>query len=112
MKKAVFQLPTGELKYFDLDFLLKEGKSLTLQEREIGGKLSYFSEDRPAETEKFTHAEFRKPPLGVTPRGIHDRIRFEALDRAMNEYILQHKTIPTEWLEEWNELYKKIKGIK
>lgn len=110
MKKAVFKLPTGELKYFDLDFLLKEGKSLTLQEREIGGKLSHFSGDSLSETDKCIHegCKQKKPPLGVVPREIHESLRFQELDRAMNDYILENKIIPAEWSIEWNDLYIRL----
>ncbi|ASB90845.1 MULTISPECIES: hypothetical protein [Bacillus] len=47
---------------------------------------------------------FVKPPIGVKPRFIHDEQRAEELSGAIMRYIQANKSIPTEWLEEYNEL--------
>ena len=45
-----------------------------------------------------------KPPIGVRPRFIHDEQRAEELSNAMMRHIQVNRKIPTEWLEEYNEL--------
>lgn len=49
-----------------------------------------------------------KPSIGVKPRFIHDEQRAEELSGAIMRYIQANRRIPTEWLEEYNELLKKI----
>jgi len=53
-------------------------------------------------------APSKKNPLGVKPRFIHDEQRAEELSGAIMRYIQANRRIPTEWLEEYNELLKKI----
>ena len=45
-----------------------------------------------------------KPPLGVMPRDIWDRKRQEELAEAMARYLEAGMKIPTEWIEEYNEI--------
>lgn len=45
-----------------------------------------------------------KPPLGVMPRDIWDRKRKEELAEAMARYLEAGMKIPTEWIEEYNEI--------
>jgi len=55
-----------------------------------------------------TEAPSKKPLLGVKPRSIHDEQRAEELSGAIMRYIQANRRIPTEWLEEYNELLKKM----
>ena len=54
-----------------------------------------------------------KPPLGVTPRKIHDEkvklARFDDLCGAISRYYNDGLKIPIEWIEEYNEL---IEGVR
>jgi hypothetical protein len=50
-----------------------------------------------------------KPPLGIMPRYIHDEQRLNDLCLAINRYITGNKAIPIEWIEEYNELVKRLK---
>lgn len=52
--------------------------------------------------------EFQKPPLGLKPKNIHDEERMSDIAQAISRYIEAVKTIPTEWVEEYNELSQKI----
>ena len=45
-----------------------------------------------------------KPPLGVMPRDIWDQKRKEELAEAMARYLEAGMKIPTEWIEEYNEI--------
>lgn len=45
-----------------------------------------------------------KPPLGVMPRDIWDWKRQEELAEAMARYLEAGMKIPTEWIEEYNEI--------
>ncbi|MCY8587582.1 hypothetical protein [Bacillus haynesii] len=49
-----------------------------------------------------------KPSTGVKPRFIHDEQRAEELSGAIMRYIQDNRRIPIEWLEEYNELLKKM----
>ncbi|ATH95160.1 hypothetical protein ACH95_23305 [Bacillus glycinifermentans] len=49
-----------------------------------------------------------KPSIGVKPRFIHDEQRAEELSGAIMSYIQDNRRIPIEWLEEYNELLKKM----
>lgn len=46
----------------------------------------------------------KKPPLGLTPRVIHDEHRLAQIHAAIARYDQANKEIPQEWLEEKNEL--------
>lgn len=45
-----------------------------------------------------------KPPLGVMPRDIWNRKRQKELADAMQRYLEAGKSIPREWIDEYNEL--------
>jgi len=47
-----------------------------------------------------------KPPLGLTPRYIHDEQRRDEIIDAMSVYIAAGRRIPIEWVQEYNELIK------
>lgn len=51
-----------------------------------------------------------RPPLGLTPKHIHDRLvnksRMDNIKDAIFRYIEANKELPNEWIEEWNTLIK------
>ena len=47
----------------------------------------------------------KKPPLGITPRSIHDRHRACHILNAMMRYSRAGKTIPLAWRQELRDLY-------
>lgn len=51
-----------------------------------------------------------KPPIGVKPRYIHDEQRSRDLTEAIVRYLNEGLTIPSEWVDEYNELKHKTKG--
>lgn len=46
-----------------------------------------------------------KPPLGLKPKRIYDRIRAVDILEAMSRYIYADKLIPKEWFYELMDLY-------
>lgn len=69
-----------------------------------GGRLTfndwrYLSDLPELETEQVV-----KPPLGVMPRNFWNRKRQEELAAAMQRYLEVGKSIPREWIDEYNEL--------
>ena len=46
-----------------------------------------------------------KPPLGITPKSIHDQSRAIDILKAMKRYVYANKAIPTEWINELKRLY-------
>lgn len=58
--------------------------------------------------------EWRKPPLGVIPRHIWERQRYEELRSAILNYADADLEIPSEWIFEYNklasDLMKKVGG--
>ncbi len=49
------------------------------------------------------------PPLGLTPKFIHEQHRMDAIIRAFHRYTIARKIIPDEWIEEFKELNSRIK---
>lgn len=45
-----------------------------------------------------------RPPLGVKPRPIHDQSRMSDLFNAVLRYMTFGQKIPTEWIEEIDDL--------
>lgn len=64
----------------------------------------YTSNEKPAHVDENILAAKPKPPLGVMPRDIWDRQRQEELAEAMARYLEAGMKIPTEWIEEYNEI--------
>ena len=48
-----------------------------------------------------------RPPLGLTPRWVHEMERFEEIIAAMKRYSEAGLSVPIEWIEELDELYDK-----
>lgn len=51
-------------------------------------------------------AELAKPPLGLTPRAIHDFNRIREIVEAIERYADAEKPIPLEWVDELKDLLK------
>ena len=49
----------------------------------------------------------KKPPIGAMPRYIHDELRKRELGKAMVRYIEAERTVPLEWVMEYNELIER-----
>lgn len=49
-----------------------------------------------------------RPPLGITPRYIHDERRLLEIREALIRYYVDFRPIPVAWIEEYNELLKRI----
>lgn len=51
-----------------------------------------------------------KPPIGLTPRRIHNRRRLTAIEEAIDRYTKVSKPIPAEWIAEYIDLAKIVYG--
>lgn len=60
----------------------------------IGDYVFHFSEQK----------EYKKPPLGLKPRKIHDYQRAKDIIIAMERYTEDDQIIPSEWIEELRDL--------
>ena len=47
-----------------------------------------------------------KPPLGLVPKWVRQKERYEEVRQAISRYYNDNREIPTEWVEEYNELVK------
>ena len=45
-----------------------------------------------------------KPPIGVMPRYFWHKKRRDELSEAIQRYMEANKSIPKEWIDEYNEL--------
>lgn len=52
-----------------------------------------------------------KPPLGLTPKFIHNKKRIIEILDAMERYSYQRFPIPTEWVKELRELIIEGKSV-
>lgn len=52
-----------------------------------------------------------KPPLGITPRKLHDEKRMADLKAAILRYVEAGAEIPREWTDEFNELLRMGKNL-
>jgi hypothetical protein len=52
-----------------------------------------------------------KPPIGIEPKNIWLSTRYNALNEAIQRYKDAELVIPIEWVEERNELVKRITKI-
>lgn len=52
----------------------------------------------------------KKPPLGLMPRYLWERKRRYEIGEAISRYVEVDKSIPVEWLDEYNELIQKAIG--
>lgn len=48
------------------------------------------------------------PPLGISPRYLHDEQRCGQLAGAISRYVEAGYQLPSEWVEEYNELVERL----
>lgn len=62
--------------------------------------------------EEFFDAEgkYKKPPLGVKPRWLHDEERLKDLGGAIYRYLNEQYPITLDWIKEYNELISRRNG--
>ncbi len=46
----------------------------------------------------------KRPSLGITPRKIHEASRLDEIRSAISRRYNNEEIIPTDWIEEYNEL--------
>lgn len=49
-----------------------------------------------------------QPPIGLKPKFIHDEERINEIFAAIQRMVFDKYPIPPEWLEEYNQLVKKV----
>ena len=54
---------------------------------------------------------YKKPPLGITPKNIHDLMRVEEIITAMKRYSNEEIPIPIEWITELHDLFYSVKNV-
>lgn len=54
--------------------------------------------------EALTTSPVERPPLGLKPRSIHDKLRMLEILEAMHRYVKADKKMPYAWHEEYREL--------
>ena len=57
---------------------------------------------------EYIDVNFKFPPVGVVPKYLWDLQRMNNLKGAIDRYIKDNLAIPTEWIEEYNELQGKL----
>lgn len=63
--------------------------------------------------EEFFHQEHpKKPPLGVKPRWLHEEQRLQDLGGAIFRYLSDKMPIQIDWIEEYNEIIKRMEERK
>lgn len=95
-----------------VDELLKEGKLspndarylFELEEVDTAKGLIGYPEVFTADPDRTVK---KKPPLGIMPRWIWERKRCREIAEAICRYTYAGKSIPAEWIEEYNELVEK-----
>lgn len=60
---------------------------------------------------KFMNVSTKKPPLGIMPRDIFERKRYNELRECILRYIGAEQPILPEWVEEYNELIKRVNHV-
>lgn len=53
-----------------------------------------------------------KPPLGIKPQKLHDEERLLEIISAIDRYMKEVLAIPSEWIEEHNEIVERIRNKK
>jgi hypothetical protein len=65
--------------------------------------------NNPTKTESHaTLSSVIKPPLGLVPKWVRDKERFDEICAALSRYYNAGKKIPIEWVEEYNSL---VEGV-
>ena len=52
--------------------------------------------------------DMNKPPIGITPRWLLDEERAIEIEQAITRYNEVDYPIPVEWIQELNEVYKRL----
>lgn len=52
-----------------------------------------------------------KPPIGLTPKVIHDGMRIDEIINAVERYLCAGLHVPPEWVAEYNELVSKREDV-
>jgi len=61
---------------------------------------------------KDSQENYTQPPIGLTPKVIHNINRVNEIKAAITRYAEVDKEIPIKWIEEYNELTKSLKDSK
>lgn len=69
-------------------------------------------EEMRAREEFFHQEQPKKPPLGVKPRWLHDEQRLQDLGGAIYRYLSDKMPIQIDWIEEYNEILRRMEGRK
>lgn len=52
--------------------------------------------------------QFNKPPIGLMPKKLWIEERYILVKHAIQRYMESNIEVPTEWMEEYNELVNQI----
>jgi hypothetical protein len=55
---------------------------------------------------------YKKPPIGLKPRFIHEEARLDQVNAAIRRYHNDGRQIPLEWVQEHNDLVKKLHDMR
>lgn len=70
-------------------------------------------EELRAREEFFHQDQQKKPPLGLKPKCLWDAIRARDIQEATVRYFnAEHLKIPIDWIEEYNEILKRMEEKK
>ena len=61
-----------------------------------------------SDVEDLLDCKNKNPHLGVTPRYVWDRSRMRKLGEAIAQYCTSDKSVPAEWIDEYNELNERL----
>lgn len=56
--------------------------------------------------------KYEKPPIGIMPKWLWEEQRLHDLHSAIQRYLDVGMTVNPEWIEEYNELSKRIRERK
>lgn len=70
--------------------------------------LFYFLKKMAQSSAPLRRTKMEKPPLGLMPRKVAERLRFQDVCGAITRYYMANKKIPIEWIVEYNDLLDKV----
>lgn len=89
----------------------RDGEKIPCLCFKVGNQIPYNEEERAeaeeCEIEAREQEYFSKPPLGLTPRKIWDRMRAEEIKAAIDRYTKVGALIPLDWAIELHEIEKR-----
>ncbi len=71
--------------------------------QDLHDALDFGSNIKPINQEKT-----KRPSIGIVPKKIHEASRLDEIRSAISRRYNNNEIIPTEWIEEYNELLKKL----